>query len=192
MGPQTMRRKATRRPRCLIALWQQSRGAQLLEFALILPLLVALAVAVADLGGAFVLLDKLTNAAREGARIGIGKPTADLMQPDPLTVQSIRDAVVTYLANAGVDVPPSPLPLCSSSLFKWTYCGGKLTVTIERQYIVVVNGVQVFNTRVTIAYPYDWMLGRVLPAPPTPGPDPLGGNTNSITLRGQAVMRNLT
>jgi len=193
-GSQPVRCNPARGGRGLAALWRRCHGAQLLEFALVLPLLVALAVAVADLGGAFVTLDKLTNAAREGARIGIGKPTADLMQADPLTVQSIRDAVVTYLDNAGVNVPTGPLPLCSSSLFTWTYCGGGLSITIERQHIVIINGILVFNTRVTVSFPYNWMLGRVLPAPPTPGPgpDPLGGNTNSITLRAQAVMRNLT
>ena len=51
------------------AILRGCEGAQLLEFALVLPLLVVLVIGVSDFGGAYTLKDKLANAAREGARI---------------------------------------------------------------------------------------------------------------------------
>jgi Flp pilus assembly protein TadG len=50
---------------------KSSRGAAVIEFALLLPILISLFAAIIEFG--FVLYDKavLTNAAREGARIGV-------------------------------------------------------------------------------------------------------------------------
>jgi Flp pilus assembly protein TadG len=45
-----------------------SRGQNLLEFALVLPLLMIVVVGVLDLGRAFFAVIQVTNAAREGAR----------------------------------------------------------------------------------------------------------------------------
>ena len=46
------------------------RGASLVEFAMVAPLLVVLLFAIADLGRAFQTWITLTNASREGARLG--------------------------------------------------------------------------------------------------------------------------
>jgi Flp pilus assembly protein TadG len=45
------------------------RGAELIEFALILPLLLAMLAGIADFGRLFQRLEVTTNAAREGARL---------------------------------------------------------------------------------------------------------------------------
>ena len=50
---------------------QSERGANLVEFALVIPLLVLMLVGVADLGRAFQTYIAVTNAAREGARLGV-------------------------------------------------------------------------------------------------------------------------
>lgn len=76
-------------PRRLIAAWlQQQRGAAAVEFALLLPLLMAMLVGVIDV--ALALYDKsiLTQASREGARAGIV-----LREPKP-TVAEITDVVL--------------------------------------------------------------------------------------------------
>ncbi|MGZ4683652.1 MAG: TadE/TadG family type IV pilus assembly protein, partial [Acidimicrobiales bacterium] len=46
---------------------RNDRGAALMEFALLLPLLAILAFGVADLGRAYSLQNRVTNMAREGA-----------------------------------------------------------------------------------------------------------------------------
>lgn len=48
----------------------QERGAALVEFAMVLPLLVVLLFSIADFGRAFQTWITVTNAAREGARLG--------------------------------------------------------------------------------------------------------------------------
>jgi Flp pilus assembly protein TadG len=48
---------------------QNERGAELIEFALVLPLLLAMLAGIADFGRMFQRLEVTTNAAREGARL---------------------------------------------------------------------------------------------------------------------------
>ena len=59
MDPMT----SLRRPR------SNERGAELIEFALVLPLLLAMLAGIADFGRIFQRLEVTTNAAREGARL---------------------------------------------------------------------------------------------------------------------------
>lgn len=47
------------------------RGAELIEFALVLPLLLLIVAGIVDFGFLFQSYEVVTNAAREGARIGI-------------------------------------------------------------------------------------------------------------------------
>ena len=50
-------------------LWDDDRASQIVEFALSLPLLVLFVVGIFDFSGAISLKQKLTNAAREAARV---------------------------------------------------------------------------------------------------------------------------
>lgn len=168
--------------------WRSVQGSQLLEFTFILPLLAVLAVGVADFGAGFVLRDKLTNAAREGARIAIGQPKADLTQANPSTVQGVRDAIISYLNNSGVSATLSNTAPCATGIFSWTYCltnGGQ--IQIERQFVISVNGTLVLCTRVRISYPYNWTMGRAIRLISTSST--LG---NTLTLTTRSVMKNLT
>ncbi len=60
---------------------------------MVLPLLVVLAIGFSDFGAAFRLKQRLTNGAREGARIAINQRTIDLTQNVPKSVQSVRASV---------------------------------------------------------------------------------------------------
>jgi len=53
---------------------QGSRGNNLVEFALVLPVLLMLLMGILDLGRAFYVYSAISNAAREGARRGIITP----------------------------------------------------------------------------------------------------------------------
>jgi Flp pilus assembly protein TadG len=65
---------SSRRPR-----WGE-RGASLVEFAMVAPLLVVLLFAIVDFGRAFQTWITLTNAAREGARLGATGADADAIR----------------------------------------------------------------------------------------------------------------
>jgi len=69
------------------------RGAELVEFALIMPLLVVLAIGIIDFGLAFRDMAVVTNAAREGARVRVLPGYTD---------QNARDRANAYLQAAGL------------------------------------------------------------------------------------------
>lgn len=76
-----------------------ARGAQLVEFALVLPLLLLVVLGILDFGLLFQRYEAVTNAAREGARVAVlqGYTTAD-----------VRTRVQQYLNDAGLNatIPP--------------------------------------------------------------------------------------
>ena len=58
---------------------EESGGAQLVEFAVALPLLVVFVVGIFDFSGAFTLKQKLTNVARDTARAAAAAPSNDVV-----------------------------------------------------------------------------------------------------------------
>lgn len=58
------------------ARWSDESGAELIEFALALPLLLLVGLGVLDFGRLFQRYEVVTNAAREGARVGVLPGTA--------------------------------------------------------------------------------------------------------------------
>jgi Flp pilus assembly protein TadG len=73
--------------------FRSARGAELVEFALILPLLLFVMLGLVDFGFMFQRFEVVTNAAREGARIAVlpGYATADVL-----------GRVQSYLTTGGV------------------------------------------------------------------------------------------
>jgi Flp pilus assembly protein TadG len=78
------------------------RGTSLVEFAMVAPLLVVLLFAIADFGRAFQTWITLTNAAREGARLGATGADAP----------SIRDRV--RATAPGITLPDSNIPVTNA------------------------------------------------------------------------------
>src|SRR5688572_16886512 len=60
--------------------WSSARGAELIEFALVLPLMLLLLLGTVDFGLLFQRYHVVTNAAREGARVAVlpGYASADV------------------------------------------------------------------------------------------------------------------
>jgi Flp pilus assembly protein TadG len=163
----------------------------MVEFALILPLLWALAVGAFDFGAAYVLKQKLTNAAREGARIGTNQT-----QTTPPSVQAIADAVYNYLKDAGVTTctidTTTPTPVTGAQT--WTYsstkgCASYPILVIERGYTFTATigtpGV-VTGTRVTLNYPFNWSFSSAIKLLA-----PSSSYAGAITISTNAVMQNL-
>jgi Flp pilus assembly protein TadG len=85
--------------------WRSERGAELIEFAIVMPILLFIIAGIVDFGMMFRTYEAVTNAAREGARVGVLPGYA------PVDVQSRVDAYLTASGLAGthttsvVDVP---------------------------------------------------------------------------------------
>jgi Flp pilus assembly protein TadG len=75
------------------------RGAELIELAFVLPILLLVVSAIMDFGFLFQRYEVVTNAAREGARMA--------SMPN-YTDADIRARVQQYLAASGLTSPPNP------------------------------------------------------------------------------------
>ena len=174
-------------------------GAQLVEFALTIPMLLVLVVGILDFGGAYNLKQKLNNAAREGTRFAITESCADCTQSAPATTQAVENSIVNYLTNAGVDVcglTGSTTPSVGPGTFaSWTFTspstctgtGANLTIEIDRG-ITFVNssGITVGVSEVIINRPYAWMFNRLIGLL-VPGASYL----SVTTISSNAIMENL-
>jgi Flp pilus assembly protein TadG len=167
------------RMRAFRRVWADDHASKIVEFALSLPLLVLFVVGIFDFSGAISLKQKLTNAAREGARVAAADPANDLGNTSGVPV-SVLDAfyvVDNYLISeklndCGLGTPD--LPTQTGGTLTWvstaTGCpgggpSGTLTLTINRGCVTpqTINGnsVNLVGTCVTILYPYKWQYSSV-------------------------------
>lgn len=167
-------------------MWVDDRAAQIVEFAVSLPLLVVFVVGIYDFSGAFTLKQKLTNIARDTARIAAADPASDLVQPTtalPVSVTDAFQALQGYLtankiANCGITAPAAPTNLTWTFSASGTCNVGVQTFTINRGYYYSSLGgglptatcasgsigsgnLAVISTCVSIQYVYQWQFGRV-------------------------------
>jgi Flp pilus assembly protein TadG len=154
-----------------------TRASQIVEFAVALPLLLVLAVGIFDFGSAFNMKQKLTNAAREAARLGASSATNDLTNLAPTSVLAIRDLVVNYLQTARINDCGLGAAVATAAgaatPWKWTFTatcpgGGSFVLAVDRGYVFTSsvtasgNPVKILSTNVSIAYPYNWQFNRVI------------------------------
>src|SRR5258708_12689021 len=126
--------------------WRSDRASQIVEFAVSLPLLVFFVVGIFDFSSALSLKQKLTNAAREGARVAAAGPFSDLGSPPatgvPASVSDAFQVVDNYLLSEKINdcgLAGSTVPTQTAGPLKWTSptlmgCprGTRLTLTIAR------------------------------------------------------------
>jgi Flp pilus assembly protein TadG len=155
-----------------VGLLRETRGAALLEFAIVLPLLVVFVVGIFDFSGAFNQKQKIEQAAQEGAIIAGAQPMSDIASSNtnPDSLQPVVTAVYNSLVASGV-VPngtcaPPVAPTHSGSNLKWTYkitpCPDDLTITIDRGWASASGSPAAVGTMVTVIYPYHWRFNSVI------------------------------
>ncbi len=138
---------------------RSERGAELIEMALVLPLLVFVLVGIIDFGFLFQQYQAVTNASREGARVAVlpGYQDAD-----------IESRVGAYLVASGL-----PLPVNAGN--------GRLT--IARTSVAPAGGGTNFTVvTVTVRYPHN--LTFLSPIAVF-----FGGDFGAVTLRAASAMR---
>jgi Flp pilus assembly protein TadG len=186
---------------CLVG----DKGAEILEFAISLPLLLVVAVGVFDFGTAFTVKQKLGNVALQGARVASNQPTTDLSLAVscgavPASICSVRDVVDANLVASRLnDCGLGTANGAGSGPLSWTFaantgCGGTLTLKIERGYVYTATlpappfqaNYTIEGSRVTLSYPYRWQFNRVVPLIAPAANYPATTQINSV-----AVMQNL-
>jgi Flp pilus assembly protein TadG len=86
--------------RCVRRLWRAESGAELIELAIALPILLLVTAGIVDMGILFQHYEVVTNAAREGARVGV---LADF------TVAQVQNRARDYLMASGLTgAAPAP------------------------------------------------------------------------------------
>jgi len=105
------------------------RGTALLETALVLPIVLLVSVSIFEFGRAYQTWQVLTNAAREGARVGVISGTTD---------DAIKARVVAYMQNGALSD------------------GAASMVTVTRG--VTLTGTTDTGTQITINYPFQFMV----------------------------------
>ncbi len=162
-------------------LWREcihDQAAQIVEFAVSLPLLMVFVVGIFDFSGALTLKQKLTNAAREGARAAAAGPANDLSSTSGIVPESVSTAflvVDNYLLSENInDCGLSTVTAPPQAALTWTYTstgsgcpGSGITLTINRGSVVKNqplgrNSTDVVNTQVQIQYAYKWRFNSVI------------------------------
>jgi Flp pilus assembly protein TadG len=112
--------------------WQAEDGSQLVEFALVLPMLLLVVLGIAEFGFIFQRYEVLTNAAREGARIAVlpGYSTADVQARVAGYVTAGR--VPTTGTNPNVAVADVSIPTTAGGP---VLAGKRVTVTYTHTYM---------------------------------------------------------
>ncbi len=110
-----------------------SRGQELVEFAIVLPLLLLVVFGLLDLGRLFHALITVTNAAREGARYGVIFPD-DLIGIDSVTRREAQ--------NSGISLNPG---------------ASSVSVTYPQGYG------EHLPIRVTVTYHFQLFIAGILP-----------------------------
>ncbi len=168
------------------------RGAALLEFAVVLPLLVVFVVGIFDFSGAFGQKQKIEQAAQEGAIIAGAQPMTDMVggsaavPTNPQSLLPVVTAIFNSLAGSGTlpaanqgscQMTPPPVPTQPVGGLSWTYtisgCAGalpgSLVITINRGCVCGTCGPACpagppisVSTMVTVQYPYNWRFNSVI------------------------------
>ncbi len=106
------------------------RGSELIEFAILFPLLLLIVSGMVDMGFLFQTYEVVTNAAREGARIAI--------LPN-YTTNDVQNRVASYIAASGL-AQTFPPPTVNA-----------ITVTLP-------SGATISAYEVTVTYPHTFAL----------------------------------
>ena len=122
----------------LRARWWSERGAEFVEFALAFPLLLLVVMGIIDFGIMFQQYSVMTNAAREGARVGV----LPAYCPTTTACQTNVGARVTEYLTASLMGDPSAIvlePLVITPVTVGGNCMNTVTVTLHfpRPYLFV-------------------------------------------------------
>ncbi len=114
------------------------KGASLVEFALVLPLLLLILFGIIEF--AIMLYDKemITNASREGARRGIVYRVDSAGNYSPFTEQEIKAILEPYLKDHLITLRGTSIPVISAIATPSAASGNMLSVQVTYTYNFLV------------------------------------------------------
>jgi Flp pilus assembly protein TadG len=169
-------------------LTRETRGQEIAEAALVLPIVFMLMLGIFWFGQAFSIYGTITHAAREGARAAVAPPCATCSAPldSPAVAQNAVDALKNALLVAKLDpaqskkypvTPPALISCIDGSAAK---CDGKQLTNAGvcvQQPVQLTSAGSECGISVSFQYPYQfWLPFTSL-------------NKQRIFLQGQARMR---
>jgi Flp pilus assembly protein TadG len=125
--------------------WRSEKGAQLVEFALVLPLLLFIVLGIAEFGIVFQRYEVITNAAREGARLGVlpGYSDADVQTRVRAYLTAARvpwTATNPTITRTTVTIPIAGQPSITTR---------QVTVTYTHSYLFISGIAAMFGSTYT-------------------------------------------
>jgi Flp pilus assembly protein TadG len=150
---------------------KSARGAELIEFALVFPLLLLVVLGIVDFGFLFQRMEVVTNAAREGARIAV-LPGYELTD--------VKARACSYLASGGVvDGTTCPTPANTT-----ISCSGCTDAGVTTPFSIDMGAgiTPLQGVKVTVTYQSSYLFL-------SPIMSWFGGSLSSVPITGTAVMR---
>ena len=149
------------------------RGTQVVELALVLPLLLFLALAVSEGAGMIRAHQVLNNAAREAARLSVFQQNAG-------NIGFLQDTATCYLIRNGIRPPAAQVPASCPATAALSTCNSYV-VNVNQAVQVPNGGVFIPASQVTVTCGYKLnFLPRL----------PWFGVNNVVKLFGEAEFRN--
>jgi Flp pilus assembly protein TadG len=108
----------------------KSRGTSTVEFLVVLPTLLFVMLAIMELSRAWMTLDMVAAAAREGARVGV---VTDPFDPNPAIAR-----ITTVLAGANLTPSTPPTVTCSAPCGPDSQVTATVTVNFSTLFQVVL------------------------------------------------------
>jgi Flp pilus assembly protein TadG len=139
---------------------RSEQGAELIEFAFVLPVLLIVVAGIIDFGFLFREYEVITNAAREGARLSV--------LGDSYSVADVKARATDYVTRAGLNTTsPDPFPEPEVNAVTDIDAGGGKTAS---------------GNQVVVRYIHHYLvLGPIATL--------VGGSFDSVTLTASSTMR---
>jgi Flp pilus assembly protein TadG len=118
--------------------WHSERGAELIEFAVVMPILIFVLAGIFEFGMMFRALEAVTNAAREGARVGV-LPGYE----DPADVQTRVDQYLAASGLTGTHTVNSPITTVATGA--GTFPARSVQVTYVYPFVVLSGFAPLFG-----------------------------------------------
>lgn len=131
---------------------RDQRGTSTLEFVVVLPTLLLIMLGIVELSRAWLTLNLVTTAAREGARMGVVTPTiqpGDVFDSGPATTRINQVLATAGLAAASVSV------ICPSPCLPDSQVQADVTVTFQTIVPLLLPVLQSFSIQQSAIMRYE-------------------------------------
>lgn len=124
-------------------------GAEVIEMAFVLPLLLTLLIGVFWAARAYNIYETITRAAREGARVAVAPSCSACGNAVP-SVSNVETAVLDSLTASSIDTTQVQIPTCSSNLSS--------KICYQRDIQLNTSTPKEFGVVVGLTYPFQFTV----------------------------------